>query len=83
MDALGFSCIGGENSPYVWAMVGGDSWSFFDRLLAKAAVVITPGSGFGRCGEGYVRMSAFNTRELTEEAMERIAKAAGELQPSD
>jgi LL-diaminopimelate aminotransferase len=82
MDSLGFSCIGGENSPYVWARVGGDSWSFFDKLLAKAAVVITPGSGFGRCGEGYVRMSAFNTRELTEEAIERIAKVAGELQAS-
>ena len=78
MEALGFSCIGGENSPYVWARVGGDSWSFFDTLLARAAVVVTPGSGFGRCGEGYIRMSAFNTRELTEEAMERISKVVGE-----
>jgi LL-diaminopimelate aminotransferase len=83
MDALGFSCIGGENSPYIWARVGRDSWSFFDTLLTKSQVVVTPGSGFGRCGEGYIRMSAFNTRELTEEAMERISKVAGELQGSD
>jgi len=75
MGSLGFSCIGGENSPYIWARVDDDSWDFFDRLLAKAAVVITPGSGFGRCGEGYIRMSAFNTREMVEEAMERIASA--------
>jgi LL-diaminopimelate aminotransferase len=80
MDARGFSCVGGENSPYVWARVGGDSWDFFDNLLAKTQVVVTPGSGFGRCGEGYVRMSAFNTRELTEEAMDRISNAALELQ---
>ena len=79
MDALGFSCVGGENSPYVWARVGGDSWDFFDKLLEKAQVVVTPGSGFGRCGDGYVRMSAFNTRELTEEAMERLAKVAEAL----
>ncbi len=83
MDALGFACVGGDNSPYVWVRTGGDSWSFFDRLLEKAAVVITPGSGFGRCGEGYVRMSAFNTRELVEEAMQRISRAAGELAPAD
>jgi len=75
MGSLGFPCIGGDNSPYVWAKVDGDSWDFFDRLLATAAVVITPGSGFGRCGEGYIRMSAFNTRELVGEAMERIASA--------
>jgi LL-diaminopimelate aminotransferase len=80
MDALGFPCIGGDNSPYIWVRVGGDSWSFFDRLLEKAAVVVTPGSGFGRCGEGYIRMSAFNTKERVEEALERIARIAGELQ---
>lgn len=79
MHALGFPCIGGENSPYIWASVGRDSWDFFDRLLAQAAVVVTPGSGFGRCGEGYVRVSAFNTRELVEEALERISRVAGEL----
>jgi LL-diaminopimelate aminotransferase len=81
MHAVGFPCIGGENSPYIWASVGRDSWDFFDRLLAQAAVVVTPGSGFGRCGEGYVRVSAFNTRELVEEALERISRVAGELQP--
>ena len=79
MDALGFPCVGGDNSPYIWARTGSDSWEFFDRLLAGAAVVVTPGSGFGSCGEGFVRISAFNKREKVEEAMERIAKAAADL----
>ncbi len=71
----GFKCIGGDNSPYVWVSTGGeDSWSFFDRLLEKAQVVTTPGSGFGRCGEGYVRISAFNSRENVERALERMAR---------
>ncbi|HVO37818.1 MAG TPA: LL-diaminopimelate aminotransferase [Spirochaetia bacterium] len=79
MDALGFACVGGENSPYIWAKTGCDSWEFFDLLLAKAAVVITPGSGFGRCGEGFIRISAFNRTERVEEALARIEKIAGEL----
>ncbi|HVP19695.1 MAG TPA: LL-diaminopimelate aminotransferase [Spirochaetia bacterium] len=83
MDSLGFACVGGDNSPYVWVRTGADSWSFFDRLLRTAAVVITPGSGFGSCGEGYIRMSAFNSRELVEEAMERIGRVAGELRGAD
>ncbi|MGA2761820.1 MAG: LL-diaminopimelate aminotransferase [Spirochaetia bacterium] len=83
MDALGFPCVGGDNSPYIWARTRLDSWSFFDRLLKKAAVVVTPGSGFGSCGEGYVRISAFNPRELVEEAMERMARVAEELQNPD
>jgi LL-diaminopimelate aminotransferase len=79
MDALGFACVGGDNSPYIWAKTGCDSWEFFDLLLSKAAVVITPGSGFGRCGEGFIRISAFNKREKVQEALARIEKAAGEL----
>ena len=75
MSALGFNCIGGENSPYIWIDGGSDSWKFFDRLLEKAAVVCTPGAGFGKCGEGYIRISAFNDYENVEKAMARIREA--------
>jgi LL-diaminopimelate aminotransferase len=75
MSALGFNCIGGENSPYIWIDGGSDSWKFFDRLLEKAAVVCTPGAGFGKCGEGYIRISAFNDYENVEKAMARIKEA--------
>jgi len=72
---LGFSCIGGENAPYIWVNVGRDSWEFFDLLLNRAQVVCTPGAGFGRCGEGHVRISAFNSRANVEQALARIAAA--------
>jgi LL-diaminopimelate aminotransferase len=75
MSSLGFDCIGGENSPYIWIDGGSDSWKFFDRLLEKAAVVCTPGAGFGKCGEGYIRISAFNDYENVEKAMVRIREA--------
>ena len=75
MSALGFECIGGENSPYIWIHGGSDSWKFFDRLLEKAGVVCTPGAGFGKCGEGYIRLSAFNDYENVETAMARIKEA--------
>jgi LL-diaminopimelate aminotransferase len=75
MSALGYDCIGGENSPYIWVDTGMDSWEFFDRLLEKAGVVCTPGAGFGRCGGGYVRISAFNHMENVQEAMARISDA--------
>jgi len=77
MAALGFDCVGGENSPYVWVDGKRDSWGFFDLLLEKAGVVCTPGAGFGKCGEGFIRISAFNSRENVENAMGRIAKALG------
>jgi LL-diaminopimelate aminotransferase len=73
LTRLGFPCVGGDNAPYIWANVGRDSWAFFDLLLAKAGVVCTPGAGFGRCGEGHVRVSAFNSRENVTAALERIA----------
>lgn len=73
MMSLGFECVGGENSPYIWIDAGSDSWEFFDLLLKKAGVVCTPGSGFGKCGKGYIRISAFNSYENVQEAMERIA----------
>ncbi len=73
--ALGFSCIGGENAPYIWVNIGGDSWAFFDRLLNEAQVVCTPGAGFGKCGEGDVGISAFNSGDNVVTALDRIAKA--------
>ncbi len=73
MESLGYDCIGGENSPYIWIDAQGDSWAFFDALLDKAGVVCTPGAGFGRCGEGYVRISAFNSFENVQQAMQRIS----------
>ncbi len=75
MGNLGYECIGGENSPYIWIDTKTDSWAFFDMLLEKAGVVCTPGAGFGRCGEGYIRISAFNNYEAVEKAMERLKKA--------
>jgi LL-diaminopimelate aminotransferase len=74
LQALGYTCTGGDNSPYIWVKTGKDSWAFFDQLLSQAQVVTTPGSGFGLCGEGYIRISAFNNRERVIEAMDRIAK---------
>ena len=75
ISALGFECIGGENSPYIWIDGQCDSWEFFDRLLDKAGVVCTPGAGFGKCGEGYIRISAFNNYEDVQKAMTRIKEA--------
>jgi LL-diaminopimelate aminotransferase len=75
MSALGFSCAGGVNAPYIWIKGDRDSWAFFDMLLDRAGVACTPGAGFGRCGEGYVRISAFNSHENVEKALERIGTA--------
>ena len=74
LEEAGFTCYGGVNSPYIWLKVpeGITSWEFFDELLEKANVVGTPGSGFGPHGEGYFRLTAFNTKENTLEAIERI-----------
>ena len=73
ITALGFSSVGGDNAPYIWIDgQGRDSWDFFDMLLKQAGVVCTPGSGFGKCGQGYIRLSAFNSLENVEEAMNRI-----------
>jgi LL-diaminopimelate aminotransferase len=74
LTALGMSVYGGVNAPYVWLKTptGTTSWQFFDQLLAKCHVVGTPGSGFGASGEGYLRLSAFNSRENVNEAMARL-----------
>jgi len=74
ITALGYPLTGGVNGPYIWIKTGKKSWKFFDQLLQKAQVVTTPGTGFGPCGEGYIRISAFNSRENVEEAMTRIRK---------
>jgi LL-diaminopimelate aminotransferase len=72
MDDLGYFYVGGTNSPYIWVEGKMDSWEFFDKLLTEAGVVCTPGAGFGKCGNGYIRISAFNTRERVEQAMARM-----------
>jgi LL-diaminopimelate aminotransferase len=74
LSAAGFTVYGGKNAPYIWMKTsnGMSSWNFFDHLLAEAHVVGTPGSGFGPSGEGYFRLSAFGSREKTEEAVQRI-----------
>jgi len=72
---LGYACVGGDNSPYIWIDGKIDSWEFFDLLLNKAGVVCTPGAGFGKCGEGFIRISAFNSFENVKEAMARIRDA--------
>jgi LL-diaminopimelate aminotransferase len=76
LTAAGIAVYGGVNAPYVWVKTpnGLSSWDFFDKLLSNCNVVGTPGSGFGAAGEGYFRISAFNSRENVEEAMQRIAE---------
>jgi LL-diaminopimelate aminotransferase len=74
LTAAGLTVYGGVNAPYVWVKTpnGLSSWDFFDKLLQNCHVVGTPGSGFGAAGEGYFRISAFNSRANVEEAMKRI-----------
>jgi LL-diaminopimelate aminotransferase len=79
LGRAGFTLFGGENAPYIWMRTprGLGSWAFFDRLLEEANVVGTPGAGFGPSGEGYLRLSAFNSRENVDEAIERIVRGFG------
>jgi len=74
LTAAGIQVYGGVNAPYVWVKTpdGLTSWDFFDKLLQSCHVVGTPGSGFGAAGEGYFRISAFNSRDNVNEAMQRI-----------
>jgi LL-diaminopimelate aminotransferase len=76
LTKVGLKVYGAENAPYAWIKTPGSatSWEFFDTLLSKAHVVCTPGSGFGTAGEGYIRLSAFNSCANVEEAIKRIAK---------
>ena len=77
LSDCGMTVFGGEHAPYVWIKTpeGKTSWEFFDQLLDECHIVGTPGSGFGACGEGYFRLSAFNSRENIDTAVTRIRKA--------
>ncbi len=74
MKELGVWFVGGVNSPYIWIKVpeGMTSWEYFDYLLENKNIVGTPGSGFGKNGEGFFRLTAFGDADLTKEAMERL-----------
>jgi len=76
LTSTGIQVYGGENAPYVWVKTPESlsSWDFFDKLLETCNVVGTPGSGFGAAGEGYFRISAFNSRDNVNEAMRRITE---------
>lgn len=76
LEKAGLQAFGGKNAPYIWLKTpkGLDSWAFFDKLLTQAHIVGTPGVGFGSCGEGYFRLTAFNTPLLTQEAAQRLAR---------
>lgn len=75
LTAAGLTVYGGKDAPYIWLKVpdGMSSWAFFDKLLDECHIVGTPGSGFGPSGEGYFRLTAFNTLEKTQQAMARIS----------
>ncbi len=75
LKSIGLNVYGGVNSPYIWIKTpkNMNSWDFFDLLLDKAYIVGTPGVGFGPSGEGYLRLTSFNTLENTKEAMNRIS----------
>lgn len=76
LTAAGVEVYGGVNAPYIWLRTpeGMSSWEFFDHLLQRGHLVGTPGSGFGACGEGYFRLSAFNSRANVEEALDRFRR---------
>lgn len=75
LTAAGLTVYGGKDAPYIWLKVpdGMSSWAFFDKLLDECHIVGTPGSGFGPSGEGYFRLTAFNTLDKTQQAMARIS----------
>ena len=74
LTAAGLTVYGGVNAPYIWVRTpdGLTSWDFFNILLERCHIVVTPGSGFGPAGEGYVRLTAFSTAEATQPASNRI-----------
>lgn len=79
LRSVGCEVYGGTDAPYVWMKIpeGMDSWRFFDFLLHKAGVIGTPGAGFGSCGEGYFRLTAFGSEDTVAEASARIRNALG------
>ena len=74
LKTAGLTVFGGVNAPYLWLRTPNNmkSWDFFDKLLTEVHIVGTPGVGFGPCGEGYFRLTAFGDRAATEEAIQRI-----------
>lgn len=76
LKSIGIKAYGGVNAPYIWLKTPDNmsSWDFFDKLLHEVNIVGTPGAGFGPCGEGYFRLTAFGSRENTERAVARFAK---------
>ena len=75
VEKLGITCVGGDNSPYIWARFPGrDSWEVFSEILEKCQVVTTPGAGFGPAGQSFIRFSAFGHRSDVEEACARLEK---------
>ena len=82
LENTGVWYCGGTNAPYIWMRCPGglSSWDFFDKLLEQEQVVGTPGAGFGECGEGYFRLTAFNTPEKTQEAAARLERLCLALQ---
>lgn len=79
LEKAGYKVFGGINAPYIWMKTPDkmSSWDFFDKLMKEAHVIGTPGAGFGASGEGYFRLTAFNTRENTEKAISRIVEKLG------
>ena len=76
LQQVGLTAFGGQNAPYIWLKTpnGMPSWDFFDVLLNQVQVVGTPGVGFGLCGEGFFRLTAFNTSQLTQQAAQRLTR---------
>jgi LL-diaminopimelate aminotransferase len=73
VEKMGVECVGGDNSPYIWAHFAGEkSWDVFNRILETYHIVTTPGSGFGPSGESFIRFSAFGHRADIEEACRRL-----------
>jgi LL-diaminopimelate aminotransferase len=73
LEELDYEVYGGDNAPYIWvSMKGKKSWDSFDYILEKANIVTTPGVGFGKAGEGFLRFSAFGHREDINEAVKRL-----------
>jgi LL-diaminopimelate aminotransferase len=72
----GLKVFGGTNAPYIWVETPNrmSSWETFDHFLHELNIVVTPGSGFGAQGEGYIRISAFNSRQNAEEAAQRLGR---------
>ena len=77
-EQIDLKVYGGENAPYIWVKTpdGLTSWQMFDQVLNEINIVITPGAGFGAQGEGYFRVSAFNSRENAEEVARRLKEFA-------